>query len=449
MIIPRQITPSLKEHLVNSSKILALLGPRQVGKTTLIKELLEEIKKENGISPRNVFTFSLDDTEILAKWQSNPKEIIKTIEFSLGKPLSEQQEKVFLFIDEAQKAPAIFDILKLLHDNHKDKIKIIISGSSSLLIRQKSAETLTGRINLFHLGPLSWREIASYAVSPISPTTSIIGQICQGKLEWKDTLAWNADFYRQSDKTKLYWNQLLLYGGLPEVFLSTDSVQKTTFLRDYLKTYLEKEIRLLSEVGDIDLFTKILTSIFVQDAKLLNLTKLAEQFGVNRHTLRKYYSILKETFLLKSLEPQISKNRQRAVKSEKIIFFDNGLVNYLAKISSMEQLLGSPREGTATESVIINGTIAATTNMPMPPELRYWRDYNDNEIDLVIDNGQQVIPIEITTATKPNQDKIRNFSAFWKSYPQSPFGILLYSGDPQQISVGEKKLYLLPHWLWW
>lgn len=447
MLIKRSINQLLQKHLMDN-KITAILGPRQTGKTTAIKYLIENLPPEAKILPKNIASFSLDDPELLTNWQIDPKKLIRDIEFKLGKTISGQKERLCVFIDEAQKAPAIFNIIKMLYDEYFDKIKIIITGSSSLSIRQKSAETLAGRIIFFHLSPLSWSEIASEFIIDLSDQPSPIMETIKGDLTWEKMLSSQAPLFKQKEKLDFYWRKIAVCGGLPEIFLEQEKERKEILLRDYLKTYLEKDIRLIAEIGDVDLFTKILTSLIVQDSQLLNLSKLSEQFGINRHTLRKYYSIIKETLLIKGLPAYTAKYRQQAVKSEKIIFFDNGVINYLNKISSFDQLESIGKLGSVLENIIINNLFAAIDNLPMPPNIYYWRDYAGHEIDLVIDNGSNIIPVEITSSKQIINDKKKNLNIFWQKYPKSPFAIIIYSGDLARITIQNKPVYLLPRWMW-
>ena len=157
--INRSIYPLLKNSL-KEKYISVILGPRQVGKTTIIKKLIDDFKNQ-GIAEKDVLLLNFDDPEIRTEISKKPKAFLQKIEFAFGEPISELSSKKYLFLDEAQKKPEIFDLLKMLYDEYQEKIKIIITGSSSLNLFKKSSETLAGRVRLYNLSSLSWREIIS------------------------------------------------------------------------------------------------------------------------------------------------------------------------------------------------------------------------------------------------------------------------------------------------
>ncbi len=151
--------------------------------------------------------------------------------------------------------------------------------------------------------------------------------------------------------------------------------------------------------------------------------------------------------MVKQLFP-FTKISHQAVKSPKLYFFDHGLVNYQKKIYSLEQLEASEALGTVFENIIVNNTISHFANDPMPPWINFWRDYQDHEIDLVISWPEKIIPVEITASAKINKQKIINFKAFYKAHPGAENGLIVYHGDFQELEISGKKIFAVPHWMW-
>lgn len=224
---------------------------------------------------------------------------------------------------------------------------------------------------------------------------------------------------------------------------------KRFYLRDFIDTYLEKDIRLLKEIGDIDLFSRVLDLFISQDAQLLNIAKISNNFDVSRITLAKYLSILKETNVICLIHPFIKQVSKKLVKSQKIIFFDNGFINYQSKIFDREQLLTTSKIGSVFENIIINNILRRIENSSTPPSIYFYRDYQGHEIDIVIETADKIIPVEITYSSKINKDKMQNFRAFYKDFPLAENGFIVYSGDFSKFSVENKTITAIPFWMWW
>lgn len=444
--IEREILSALKKSMNEHFYISALIGPRQTGKTTLLNKLKDFLEKEKGISATRIFYFNLDNVDLRSKIKIDFKYIQKDIEANLGSALDSLQTPIYIFIDEAQKSPEIFDLMKIIFDDYQDKVKIFLSGSSSFNIQKHSAETLAGRIRFFYLYPFSLRELINHYIHPLKD--SLLQTIINGKYEDSNYLKMQAQIYRDREKIFPIWQQALLFGFLPKIFQLDSSEDKNFYLRDFINTYIEKDIKLLKEVGDIELFSRVLSLFISEDSQLLNITGIANNFGISRITLNKYFSILKETNVLCSIFPFVRQNSKKLIKSSKIFFFDNGFINYESKIFSFEQLLSSKKIGAVFENIIINNALRHTANSSTPPNIYFWRDYDGHEIDLVIEIGDKIIPIEITYSPKITSDKRINFRAFYKSFPKAEDGFIIYTGEHQSINVENKKITAIPFWMW-
>lgn len=433
--------------LANSFKekyVSVILGPRQTGKTTLVKKIIDDLKSQ-GVSKKNILFLNFDDPELRTELAKNPKKFLQKAEQFFGEPLSELSAKKYIFLDEVQKLPQIFDILKILYDDHQTKIKITITGSSSLTLFKKSAETLAGRIRFYHLSALSWQEIISEII-PLH-SRSFIKEIVETDITYKTYLKLQSEAFSEKEKLTFYWNNYLISGGLPEIFLMESQEKKSEALRNYLATYIERDIKGLKQVGDESLFSETVNAFLFQDTQILNFSALASRVGIQRITLKKYFYILKETFLISPLYPFVKQSKQ-SVKNPKIYFFDHGLTNYYRKIYSLDQLNISDRVGFVFENIIVNNLLTCFANDNRAPVINFWRDYQGHEIDLIISNSERTIPIEITYSSKINQKKINNFKAFYKIFPKADNGFIVWQGEFKEFKSGDKTIFAVPFWMW-
>lgn len=403
--------------------------------------------KTNGYSDNDFAQFNFDLPELRARVSSRPESFLQTIEQNFGQTLASITGRKFIFIDEAQKLPAVFDVLKIIHDQRKQHLKIIISGSSSLNLYQHSAETLAGRVRFFRVSSLSWQELAAHHLS-LNSNQSLISAIVKNEFTDDKYLALQQPLFRAQNQIEIVWNNYFLAGGLPEIYLMEKHEQRSLALRDYIATYLDKDIRALKTVGDADVFLSALNYFLQNDSQLINLSSLSESIGLQRVTLKKYLQILSDTFLVSEIAPFVRPAKQ-SVKSPKIYFFDHGLINYVKKIYSLEQLSVSEQFGAAFESIIVNNCLKHFANDPEPGTINFWRDYQDHEIDLIITNGKNIIPIEITASAQIARQKTNNFKSFFRANPECGVGYIVYQGEFQKITIGNKTVFLIPHWMWW
>lgn len=446
--IERDILVQLKQSLKEHFYISALIGPRQVGKTTLLNKLGEFLEQGMQVEKKRIFYFNFDNADLRNKAKADFKYILKEIEAVLGAPLTDSKMLVYLFIDEAQKVPEIFDLVKMIFDENQDKIKIFLSGSSSFNIRKNSAETLAGRIRFFYLYPFTIREITQHILSK-NLESSLLDIILSGNFTKDGYSKLQSQIYASRENIFPIWNQSIVFGFLPKIFQLENLEDKRFYLRDFIDTYLEKDIRLLKEIGDVDLFSRVLDLFISQDSQLLNTARISNNFDISRITLTKYLSILKETNVVSLISTFSGKISKKLIKSPKIIFFDNGFINYHSKIFDREQLLTTGKIGSVFENIIINNILRHIENSSTPPNVYFYRDYQGHEIDIVVETADKIIPIEITYSSKIIKDKIKNFRAFYKDFPQSEDGFIVYSGDFDQASIDGKTITAIPFWMWW
>jgi uncharacterized protein len=411
----------------------------------LLKKLVADIRS-GGIEEKDILMMNFDDPSLRAKILSQPSAFFQQLEQTFGQKLENITSKKYLFLDEAQKLPEIFDLLKIIHDNHPKKIKIFLSGSSSLNILKRTSETLVGRARLYYLSSFSWKEIITPQIN--SKITSLIETVVDDSFGKEKYLEIQAPLFRQKENVFFHFNRYLLNGGLPEIFFIDDEMKRSEALNNYLKIYLEQEVRLLPQIGNEHLFFQTLDVFLLRDSQLLNLSKLSSELGIQRITFKNYQNVLEQTFLLSTIYPFVSKIKQ-TVKSPKTYFFDHGLVNFSQKNFNLQQLEASPNEGCVLENIIIGNTLRHFANDPQKSSVNFWRDYEGHEIDLVIsDRNKKPVPIEITLAKKLSRKKINNFKAFYEAFPDARDGFIVHGSDFETIPLGKKTLYAIPFWMW-
>lgn len=443
--IPRQVEPLLKKAL-DQKETLALVGARQVGKTTLFQRLKNYLIKEKGVSEKLIFWFSCDDLSLRANLKKDFYYLQTFIETRLTISLDQLSERIFVFLDEAQYTPEVFNFVKLLYDQYQEKIKFLISGSTSLDIRAKSAESLAGRISYFYLKPLSLEERLRHHFA-LKINSSFFPKLTDGLFLENQQKEKQALLFEKNRPLKRFLRESFLFGGMPAVWQKT-AKERLSYLKNLITTYIDKDIKDLKEVGDIEAFHFLLQVLAGEVGGVLNLSNLSQAAGLAVNTLKKYKNIFKQTFVLNELPAKVAL-RKRFVKSPKVYFEDLGIANVLAGRDSFKALELAQVKGKLLENLIIKSFSASVVNWPVPPNLFFWRDYEGHEIDLVIEKGEIILPVEITLESNLSKSKKSNFAYFFNNFPKAKFSILVYDGLLEKEKVGKKTVYLLPWWLWW
>lgn len=438
-LLPRDAEEKIKKWL-DRDYIVAVLGARQTGKTTLVSQL---VKKQSSPS----FYYSFDDALVRGKIASDFYFLRKDLEAKLGKSLKDLDREIYLIVDEAQKEPSIFELLKIFHDNFPKKIKIIISGSASLEIQKKSSESLAGRAQYVYLYPFSIGEVLKDTFS-LRPSTSLFKTFFKDKLTFNFLRSHYSLLYPQTVELENLLKTILVFGLLPSCWQKM-AEEKMDYLRSVVLLYLEKDIRMAGLAKELENFQNLLEVLSFQVGQVLNLTNLSSQTQVSLNTLRNYRSVLKNTFVLNFLPPFIFNPQKRFVKNTKAYFYDVGVANFLAGREKIENITDSKVGGGIFENIIIKSFEAFAGNETVPIRSYFWRDYQGREVDLILKKEERIIPIEITNSTHVLQKKINNLIFFMKENKEADYGLIVYNGDLKMISGITRPVFCLPWWLWW
>lgn len=364
----------IEETILEASKyfsVIAVSGPRQSGKSTLLTQLFPLYEK-----------YSLKDLNILDYAKNDPIAFLN-------------QTDEGMFIDEIQRCPQLLDYIQGIVDNNP-KRHFALSGSSNFEVMKNLSESLAGRAGVFELLPMSIQEVT-------------------GKVDL-DNL-----------------NQIL-YNGLYPSICAKKNIAKF-FYPSYVRTYLEKDVRDLLQIKDQILFTKFLKLCAARIGSLFNASELGAEVGVSSKTISHWLSVLQASYLITLLPPYYENIPKRLVKSPKLYFNDPGLACYLLDIESPQQLDRDKMRGAIFENMIVMEAIKHRYNMGLEGGVFFYRDSNQNEVDLLIKQEGELTAIEVKSSMTYSSsfEKALTQIEGWIKTPISKKAIV-YSGDFENTS---------------
>ncbi|MFA7127041.1 MAG: ATP-binding protein [Bacilli bacterium] len=367
------ITRAIEKTILNISQtfpVLLVTGPRQVGKTTLLKHLATE--------DRNYVT--LDDPMVRQLAKNDPSLFLQRY----GTPL---------LIDEIQYAPEILPYIKIHVDESGRKGDFWLTGSQMFHMMQHVSESLAGRVGIVNLLGFSSREIQGIPSEPFSvDSTTLRAQISQS---------------RRMSLMEIY--QRIFIGGMPALHTIAEMNQET-FFASYVGTYLQRDIRGLTQIADEMKFLTFMTAVAARTAKPVIYEEIARDVGISSPTVKHWLSILVSSHIVALVQPYANNMLKRVVKNPLLHFLDTGLCAYLLKWSSAETLERGIMSGPFFESWVFSEIYKSYLNDGKKPPIFYYRDRDQKEIDLLIEQNGKLHPIEIKKSTNPSKQAMRHFS---------------------------------------
>lgn len=367
-LIEREIISDIKPYLFDDH-IIVIIGPRQAGKTSLLYLLAELLLKEEDIPEDRIYYFDLEDIDSLSYFNSISPSTLAT-QFK-------EQKRTFLFIDEVQYLNNPSNLLKIVHD-HFPHIKLIVSGSSTLAIRKKSKESLTGRKMVFILRPLSFDEFLCFKESPLL-------KIKRG-LNWRKCEELSPFIVKELAEA---FEEFIVFGGYPKVVLQKDKEKKVAELSEIYNSYIRKDIKDLGAVENVVAFNRLVSLLAFQIGQIVNFEKLTGNLRISRKTVERYIFLLENTFAVNLLCPYFTNKRKELSKMPKIYFEDTGLRNVVVK--NLDPLSMRNDSGFLFENAVFS---ALTKKLKPLEELKFWRTQAGAEVDLLIE-GKNVLPFEV------------------------------------------------------
>jgi len=426
VFIPRDITGRLDKYLFRP-EIIAIKGPRQAGKTTLLKHLAKKLV-DQGIALNSIIYLTFEDKEILEKFSQDHKSFIKNF--------FQSSDRYYFFLDEYQYVPDGGQKLKLLYDLFP-QAKFIISGSSSLDLTSQTSRYLVGRLFSFYLYPFSFQEYVNtrdkkLGAMLLQHRNQVKEFLFNGKIfDPKEISLFVKDFQR-------LFEEYTAYGGYPEVVKSDDIEIKKEILKNIINTYLEKDIIGLLQIGDFLKFKSLSTILAAQAGSLLNYQQITNDTGITFERLKQYLSILEETYIIKLLRPYFRNLTTELKKNPKNYFIDAGLRNYL--INNFNSLERRPDKGHLVEMVVLTNCLYSLTD---DISYRFWRTTGGAEVDLILKQGEYVAPIEIKYSSFKKEKVSRSLHSFLSVY-QPKTALILTKDFFGQLSVNKTKIIYVP-----
>ncbi len=364
-MIPRLLAPKI-QSLVGKFPVIALTGPRQSGKTTLVKAVFPELPY-----------VSLEEPDIRQFALTDPRGFLSNYPHGA-------------ILDEVQRAPDLFSYIQAIVDNDREAL-FVLTGSANFLLMEQISQTLAGRSAVLHLLPFSMPEL------------------------------------RHGGFVFAQYEQLLFTGQYPRIY--DRDIAPTDFYPAYIQTYVERDVRQIQNITDLNTFILFVQLCAGRTGQLLNYTSLANDTGVSPNTAKAWLSILEASYIVYRLYPYHKNFRKRLVKSPKLYFYDTGLACSLLGIRNAEQVNVHFLKGALFENLIINEFIKRDLNQGVRQRLWFWRDSQGKEIDCLLPNGDKLIPVEIKAGKTISGSYFSNINYWQQLTGQKNPGYVVYGGD--------------------
>lgn len=370
------INRAIEKDILDSAQyfpVIGILGPRQSGKSTLAQVLFKD----------HIY-LSLEDPDLRATAKSDPRTFLVAHRNAHG-----------IIIDEFQYVPELLSYIQTTVDHDQKPGYFILTGSQNFLMNAAISQSLAGRISLHTLLPLS--------ISELSECSQLPAEI----------------------------EPMLYQGCYPAIYSKKIPVEK--LYKNYLQTYLERDVRQLTNVGDLMSFQNFIRLCAARTGQLVNFTALGNDANISDATVKRWLSILEASYIIFLLRPFHENMGKRIVKSAKLYFYDPGLLCSLLQIKQ-EDLVGHPNKGNIFESFIIADILKYHYNKGIDPRIYFWRDKTVHEIDCIVERNQKRFPVEIKVGRTFNQRFLDGLT-YWKNLAQnkSAEGNVVFAGSSQQI----------------
>lgn len=350
--------------------VMTILGPRQSGKTTLVKKLYSQ-------KPY----FNLEEPDTRALIHGDPRY------FFSSNPTG-------AVLDEIQRAPELLSYIQSIVDQKQDGGQFILTGSHQIALGEAISQSLAGRTGILDLLPLSLQEM-------------------------------------QKNHLIVELDELLLKGGYPRIY--DRSIDPVIYFRTYVRTYVERDVRQIINVQNLDQFQRFMQLCAGRVGSILNFESLANDVGVSNPTIRSWLSVLQASYLITLLPPYFENFGKRVLKSPKLFFSDVGLASYLLGIETGLQINRNPIRGHLFENLVLLEVMKTRLNQGLDARLYYYRDNHQNEVDLIIQQGHDLIPIEIKSTHTFTPSLLKNLKFFQNLVgDRCPKGFLIYAGEKEQ-----------------
>ncbi len=400
------IARKLKYKILDSLKlkeITVLIGARQVGKTTLLKEIIGELN--------NVLYFNLDIEQDSVHFESQ-EIFLKKVRLEVG------DEKAYIFIDEIQQKVDAGRFMKGLYDMDLP-YKFIVTGSGSIELKEKISEALTGRKYLIEMSTVSFEEFVDY------------------KTNYKYTKRLYSFFELEAEQTRLYLEEYLTYGGYPAVITADTLLRKKEIMNEIFLSYLTKDISFLLGVKHPDKFVKMIQLLAVQSGSIINYSQLSQDVGVRLETMKTYLWYAEQTFIISIVKPFFTNAKKEITKSPSIYFNDLGMCNF-----SKSNFSRDTNDGMIFQNFIFLRLRKKYENGLN--KINYWRTKDKAEVDFIVHTEDGVMPVEVKYSELKSAKITRSFRSFIKKYSPKKAIVVNLSLD-ESMKIGNTEVTSIPY----
>lgn len=369
-----EVYRNIKKHIdfyLTKYPIIALTGPRQSGKTTLLRTHFPDFKYVN-----------MENPEVQEFAETDPAGFL-------------QQHSDKTIFDEVQRTPLLFRYLQVTVDAKKEMGNFILCGSQNFQLLENITQSLAGRVSLFTLLPFDNLELQQAGLLP-------------------------ANYF-----------ELILNGSYPPVY--DRQIPTKNFYSNYIQTYIERDVSLILNIKDKNTFRKFLTLCAGRSGQLLNLNSLANDCGISQPTAKAWLSVLESSYILFRLQPYFDNLNKRVIKSEKIYFYDTGLLSFLIKLTDPEVITSSSYKGMLFENLMVSEAMKQNYHRNLGKEYWFYRDSNQLEVDLLCEENNQFELFELKASQTIFQDAFKAMSKLEPSLSSSKVTkSLIYGGNEKQ-----------------
>lgn len=393
-VFKRQAEEMVKRAIENF-KVIIVIGPRQVGKSTLL----------NDLNKGQMDVISLDDEVLRNQARTEPSLFL-------------QEHPAPLFIDEVQYAPELFSYIKINVDKSEERSQYWLTGSQPYKLMKMASESLAGRAAILNLNSFTYSEIEKIDKEEFNPEN----------IKEKATINVN-DLYEK-----------IFLGGMPELY-KNPNMNRDLFFSSYIQTYLERDIKDLEQVGNTMEFKKFMVAVATRNGEMLNYSNIARDVGINVPKCQTWMSILVSSGIVYLLTPFYSNELSRLTHVPKIVFMDSGLAAYLANWESARDLQLSDKAGHYLETYIISDIVKTYNNKIKRLDISYYRNKEKEEVNLIFQKNNILYPFEIKKSANPTKDMIKNFNDLKKTKKKIGKGGIICLYD-KLISLDENNMII-------
>lgn len=356
--------------LASQYPVVTVTGPRQSGKTTLVRSVFPKKKYAN-----------LEALDVQQLAQADPRSFLE--QFPEG-----------AILDEIQRVPSLLSYIQVLVDESPQKGMFILTGSHQLELHQAITQSLAGRTAVLCLLPLSLSELSeAHIEQPL--------------------------------------DELLIRGGYPRIY--KDKLEPTQAYLSYFQTYIERDVRQLVNIKDLAAFQRFIRILAGRIGQVVNYEGMAGDVGVSSKTIKEWLSILEASYIIFRLQPYFENFGKRIIKSPKIFFTDVGMASYVLGIETVEQLSRDPSRGKLVENLVVLELLKARLNKGRDPQLYYFRDAHGHEVDIIFQSANILTPVEVKAGKTFNSDFLKNLLFFQNLVKdRAPEGFVVYAGAQEQ-----------------